>query len=407
MRPQSLRILLPVSSAGLVASLPVFFIACDYLLIDKTKVVTARFIAIWIVLGVLGSRSRRISILRQPLVCLCFLGFLSLYYVNWALMPKGTSIDDLMLAYSVANAIIPFIFGSLFERRDIRIFFVVIALWGTLLAALVLVGYIANAGSETMIDRFTVGESLNPITQSFVIGFVLVVLYSEILTKSRYRSVPAMAILLFTMLLGGSRGPVIALLAALSMMTFFTQRTSRKIFAILLIAVSLVIIPMYLPETTQERYFSEERWLTTRTEEGMPLRIERATLALELWLQAPILGAGTSENELVYYSHNLIIQILLEMGVIGLVLFLSILIPPLLNFFRSLRIGGRAEWDISAFTGLLVYCLIEAQVSGTYMNLNLLWFSMGILTAWPQIIPSSGRAEASTLPHVYARGVRS
>lgn len=400
MRPQPLRVLLPIGAAGLVASLPVFFIACDYLLIDKTKVVTGRFITVFIILGMLGATGRRIAILRQPLVCLCFLGFLFLYYINWAMWPKGTPIDELMLAYSVANAIIPFVFGSLFERRDLRIFLIVVALWGTLLAALVLVGYIANMESGFTIDRFTVGESLNPITQSFVIGFVLVALYSEILTKGRYRSVPAMAILLFTMLLGGSRGPVIALFAALSMIILFAQRTSRKIFAILFIAVSFVVVPMYLPELTQERYFSEERWLTTRTEEGVPLRIERATLALELWLQHPILGSGTSGNELIYYSHNLILQILMEMGVVGLAFFLSILIPSLLGFFRRLRGEVRVEWDISAFTGFLVYCLIEAQVSGTYMGLNWLWLSMGILTAWPQIIPSSVRAGASTVPHL-------
>src|SRR5438105_1074167 len=126
MRPQPLRVLLPIGAASLIAGLPVFFIVCDYLSIDKTKVVTARFILAWIALGILGTIGRRIAILRQPLVCLCFLGFLSLYYVNLVMMPKGTSIDELMLAYSVANAIVLFVFGSLFERRALRIFLIVV-----------------------------------------------------------------------------------------------------------------------------------------------------------------------------------------------------------------------------------------------------------------------------------------
>ena len=117
MRLRSLGVLLPIGAGGLIAGLPVFFILCDYLPIEKTKLVTGGFIAIWILLGAVGSIGRRTAILQRPLVCLSFLGFLSLYYINWAIWPKGTELDEFMWAYSVAHAIVPFLFGSLFEQN--------------------------------------------------------------------------------------------------------------------------------------------------------------------------------------------------------------------------------------------------------------------------------------------------
>ncbi len=142
---------------------------------------------------------------------------------------------------------------------------------------------------------------------------------------------------------------------------------------------------MNLPDAVLERYFSGDRWLETQTGEGVPLRIERAIVALERWWEYPVFGSKTSGNEQIYYSHNLFIQILMETGLIGLALFLSMLIPLILYFSKGLR-ASEVDWRTSAFMGFLVYSLLEAQVSGTYMYLNFVWVSMGILVAWPRII---------------------
>jgi len=385
MRLRPLGVLLPIGAGGLIAGLPVFFILCDYLLIEKTKLVTGSFIAIWILCGAVGGIGRRTAILQRPLVCLSFLGFLSLYYINWAIWPKGTELDEFMWAYSVAHAMVPFLFGSLFERRDLGIFFIVVTCWGLFLAGLVLDNYLSIVETGVGVARFTVVEWLNPVTQSLIIGFAVLVLYAQVLVKCRYYFLGVIGILMFAMLLGGSRGPAIALLVGLGTMTFFAGRLSRRTLIILMLVVSLRGVMTNLPDAVLERYFSGDRWLETQTGEGVPLRIERAIVALERWWEYPVFGSGTSGNRQIYYSHNLFIQILMETGLIGLALFLSMLIPLILYFSKGLR-ASEVDWRTSAFMGFLVYSLLEAQVSGTYMYLNFVWVSMGILVAWPRII---------------------
>jgi len=380
-----LKFLLPIGAGGLIAGLPVFFITCDYFSVDKTKFVTTSFIAIWIVMGAIGALGRRIAIFNSPLVLLSSVGFVSLYYVDWAMWPKGTELDELMWAYSVAGAIVPFVFGAMFDRRDLRIFFVVVMLWGILLAGLVLIDFTASWESRYMNSRFTVGEALNPISQSLIIGFAVLALYAQALSKHRYYLFVTIFVLLFAMLLGGSRGPAVALMAALILMTFFIGWSPRKTFIILMLILGVIGVNMFLPDLVFERYFSTEHWLETQTGEGVPLRIETVGIAIDQWLEHPIFGSGTSGNQIIFYSHNLFSQILMEMGVVGLGLFLCILVPVVVKFFKILICKKPDDWEVVGFFGFLIYGLIEVQVSGTFMSQNFLWLAIGVLAAWPRI----------------------
>lgn len=376
------RALLPISAGGLIAGLPVFLIARDYFLIEETRLATGSFIGVWILLGTVGGMGRRTALLLKPTVFFSFLGFLGVYYINWAVWPKGTELDELMWAYSVAYAIAPFAFGSLFEWRDLRIFLVTATAWGIVLAVLVLTGYIASGEIRYDVGRFTIAESLNPISQSLVIGFAILLVYAQALARARYYLFSVIPILLFAMLLGGSRGPAIALLAALGLMTLLTRKASRKVLAIVVMGLIFSGAVLSLPDLLDERYFTRERWLTTQTEEGLPMRVERATLAVERWLEYPILGSGTSGNESIFYSHNLVTQLLMETGIVGLGLFFAVLMPPLFDFLRRSRGKNQVNWEVLGFKGFLIYSLVEAQVAGTFMVLNFLWLSMGILIAW-------------------------
>jgi len=406
MMRRSFEVFLPIGAAGLVAGLPVFFIACDYFFIDKTKLVTAGFISIWIILGALGGLNRRTAIFRQPIICIPYLAFLSLYYVNLAMWPKGTELDELMWAYSVAHAIVPFVLGSLFNRRDLRVFFLVVTLWGIALAGIVLAGYTSSEEAGLEVSRFTIGESLNPIKQSFVIGFAILVLYAQALAKNRRYPFLILPPLVLALLLGGSRGPAISLVVTLVVLTVSSRSASRKVLIILILALGFSGAVVFLPEAVLGRYFSKERWLTTQTEEGIPLRADRALVALEQWIEYPIFGSGTSGNSQVYYSHNLVIQILMEMGIVGLAVFFCMLLPLLLYFFKQLRASHRTDWETSAFTAFLLYGFLEAQVSGTYMGLNLLWLSIGILTSWRRINANMVHKKAFAAPHLSPEELR-
>ena len=387
MRNQRLSLLLPIGASGLIAALPVFFIACDYASVQKTRLLTTIFIAIWIVLGGIGSIGRGWTLHKRPPMFLSLLGFLGLYYFNWATWSKGTELDELMWAYSIAGAVVPLVFGSLFERKDLRPFFGMLTYWGAVLGALVLVGYILADEPTYSIGRFSVVEALNPITQSLVIGFAVLILYARVVLKGNFYVFVFIALLSFAMLLGGSRGPAISLVIAIVVMTVSAHRRSPKTaLTFLLVSLSFGAAIIYLPELLLERYFSPEQWFARVEKGGIAARSLRMEVALERWWEHPFLGSGTSGNEGVRYSHNLFIQLLMETGIVGLILFLAVLLPLLINFLRTLRNYSRDEGAI-AFIGFLSYGIIEAQFSGTFMGLNFLWISIGILSVSSRIFP--------------------
>lgn len=388
------RLLLPIGAAGLIAGLPTFFIVCDYLHIEKTKFVTASFIAVWVTTGIIGGLGRRTALLKRPLITLALLQFFIISFANWVAWDKGSEQDELMWAYCVPGAIAPLLFASKFDRQALRTFFIAIIGWGSLLAVLVLAGYVANVDLGIEVSRFNVAEALNPITQSLVIGFAVIALYAKALVQGTYYILALILVMIFSMLLAGSRGPAIAIVAAMLLMTLMLQWSVRQILIILFVAASVAVVITYLPQSVFGRYFSEDVWLDTKTGQGVQTRIDLYTTGLQTWLKHPVFGSGTSGNaHLISYTHNLFIQILMETGAVGLLLFLSASLPLAFNFFKRSRLEAQSSWETLAFAGFLVYSVIESQVSGTYIRLDFLWVCMGVLISWPRIISAQNQID--------------
>jgi hypothetical protein len=402
--------LLPLATAGLLTSLPLFFIICDSINFEKTQAHTVAFQGFWIILGVAGLRNRRSASFNWSYVPWATLAFWTLYYVDWALWPKGTELDELMWAYSVVNAIVPFVFCSCFERKDLRIFLTWASIFGGILSAIVLGTFIAGRAYSPDVDRFTVVEYLNPITQSLVIGQAVLILYFQAQTRLRALFYALIAPMLFAMILGGSRGPAISLGVAIVLTSLLSKSRETKKSGIVVIVLVVVGMLIYLPQLLLDRYFSSDKWLTTETEEGMPLRIDRLSMAINRWIAYPFLGSGTSYNVVIYYSHNLFVQILMEMGVVGLALFLVMFIPLTGQIFKTTTRSAFHHSEVATVVGLFIYHFIETQFSGTFMTDDTLWLSLGLLTMLPRLLeevspPSSLQTETPAIgippnPHV-------
>lgn len=387
MKLPSRDVFLPVGSAGLMGALPVFFYLTDFFQIEKTQFVTTGFIAIWIVIGGIGVIGKRTAIIPQRMVFLCSLGFFYFYFFNWAMWPKGSQLDELMWAYATAHAVIPFLFGSFFDQKDLRIFLKGVAFWGILLGVIVIINYIFTLSTEPgfKTSRFTVAFALNPISQSRNIGYAVLLLYAQVLIQPRKFHFPLIIALLFSLLLGGSRGPAIALVLSLVAMTYFFKFETRRNVIFLVIAAICLFVLIFLPNPVLDRYFSKDLWLEEEAGVGILPRIETVGLALDRWLEYPIFGSGTSGNRIIYYSHSIFPQILMEVGIVGLGLFFGMLFFPFWNFFRFLKKETSPQWESLAVVGLMIFGLLVAQVGGTYMTSNSIWLPMGILVAWPQI----------------------
>jgi O-antigen ligase len=80
------------------------------------------------------------------------------------------------------------------------------------------------------------------------------------------------------------------------------------------------------------------------------------------------------------YPHNMFLEILLDGGVVGLLLFLGFLIP--IGLFALRRAWKKdASWQPIFLAGLLLEALVRHQVSMTITAGKILYFTIGILMA--------------------------
>ena len=361
-------LLTPIGCAGLIAGLPLYFILIERADIEKPKMMTATYLALWILVAAAGLKGRRSSLLKRPQVLWCYFAFLALYYVNWSMWPKATPLDELMWAYSVASAIVPFMLGSSFQSRDLRPFFLAITALSLGVSAIVLLSYLG--GGEAASGRFLVADALNPISQSLVIGYALLIAVAYVLVERRLWPIVVASPVLFLLALGGSRGPVIALIAAVVAMSMAGRRSWKALGLTVLLLAAIPFVGMHLPGEIKDRYLTTE-------DVSIGGRLEAAEAAVSRWLEYPIFGSGTSGNGDITYAHNMVLQILMETGFLGLLLFLGLSVPIVWTFMK--RIGKEPPgWERVALLGFLVYALVEAQVSGTIMAFGPLWMALGI-----------------------------
>lgn len=114
-------------------------------------------------------------------------------------------------------------------------------------------------------------------------------------------------------------------------------------------------------------------------------RLDLYNEAFDLIQQAPLLGHGigsfgylTDYQGLSSYPHNIFLEILVNTGVVGLVLFLTALVPiGLYAIKRAWRREG--TWQDAFLAGLLGETLLRHQVSMSIVTGKVLFLSMGII----------------------------
>lgn len=109
--------------------------------------------------------------------------------------------------------------------------------------------------------------------------------------------------------------------------------------------------------------------------------------ALEMWLDSPIFGNGMSAFYDRYHVavHNSYLQVLVETGVVGFVLFLAVIVVAIFAG-RKLRKGAVVAGESNdrhlsrvALSGVIGFCFMIATV--TYQDVKLFWLALGVYAA--------------------------
>jgi len=125
-------------------------------------------------------------------------------------------------------------------------------------------------------------------------------------------------------------------------------------------------------------------------------RLDYYQSAISLWTKRPVFGHGIGAWPILVglpdsqaYPHNIILEILVELGVFGLTLF-TIVFLFALRQFGSLRTIRNDPWRLLILM-LFFHAVVNAMVSGDISDNRLLYGILGLM-ALPQRMDSSDGA---------------
>jgi O-antigen ligase len=209
--------------------------------------------------------------------------------------------------------------------------------------------------------------------------------------------------LLYTFSRGGYLGFLIALLA-------FALLRQRKLLPLLIIF--LLAWQFILPQSVVERVNMTEDQ-NGKLEDSAALRLQLWSEALDLIASSPVMGSGYDTYEymghagLLRDTHNYYVKVMVEMGLVGMCIFLVILA----TFFRMgwrLYRQGRDALASSLGLGMVLctVCIMVVNLFGdrwTYVEVNgLVWVLFGLVafaqhelnSASPFVVTQGGTANS-------------
>ncbi len=220
----------------------------------------------------------------------------------------------------------------------------------------------------------------------------------------------------FTVLLSGERRAFIILLLSILFIIIFSKEVRKLIFKSLIIFISLVIICSFIFKGTYDplnRIFVKTYNETIKYDEKNKINNDNILdnkkkiiifsyehthhyqLAINLIKQKPIFGHGPkgfrdycrgvnydSEFGLcTTHPHHLLLQIIVELGLIGLIFYLFAALYVIKNFINLLKFDNKSNISVILMTLVLINIFIPLVPSGNFFNNRnamLCFYSIGL-----------------------------
>jgi len=232
------------------------------------------------------------------------------------------------------------------------------------------------------------------------IGFLIIIAYliywSQSLTKKIMALILAF-IYFWILLIAGGRGPLIAtILASLMPMIFAIsikprariikiRRYFKFIFFIILIAF---VLSLLFIETDQIPATLNRMLVLAGDDMGASAeaRIQSYKNAINYWSQAPLFGHGIGAWPIINngidmrgYPHNIVLEIMAELGMVGLLLFTNMVIYAL-SFISPFKTIGNSPIRVILIM-LLILSSVNTMISGDIPDNRLFFACIGLFPA--------------------------
>jgi len=248
------------------------------------------------------------------------------------------------------------------------------------------------------VTRITLGYTnvLNPANFAMYIIITLVCLWFS-RTKAIFGKLAILIVplALASIFLTGSRGPLVAFPIIIVILCFIYRKTLKLKMPIymLLLLLCILITVFFIGDIAHIKNRMSER----SVKRGINLRLILVNTSINGWLNSPIIGCGTGDFRVQInqtlpgykYPHNLIIEIANELGVVGLIPFLFLLVAA----FRAIKYFPIAfEHDeeskhlFAPIFACFSYHFLMSFKTDSYAGSHMFYFFLGAVISYTELI---------------------
>lgn len=229
-----------------------------------------------------------------------------------------------------------------------------------------------------------------------IIGFGIVVTAYYVLSSERRPQLMTygtmLGILLFGILVSESRGPLVAaLVSTVTLVVLFiaVERDDKRLAALFLAASFLAVVSLFVLHfvfgVSIPNFDRILPLLRGEFDASNQRRVRFLRQGALLWLESPILGNGAGSYgvwihgvDVEEYPHNVFVETLAELGLIGLLLFGLILAVSL----RAIVANHERHPIWTLLAGLFLYALLNACFSQDLQGNRLVYATIGLALAF-------------------------
>ena len=348
---------------------------------------------------------RQLGFLVPVLLSLVLFAVMLLRLTDSATGSYAADKAQLFIIINVTVLIAGFLVGG--RRRDVELC-LALMLAVAVVAAVALLLQILGGVQPTYHGRYAVSNrDYDPIALGRISGAgILIALYALLAGRAGVRAVALAVAPLLTVafLASGGRGPVVGLLAGLIVLLALPVAGAprRRLIVLGAVILSVAIASQIVPGDAMDRAASVIVGGTGgRDPNG---RTELWAQALNLFASNPWSGIGTggfaAVEPLELYPHNLLLEVAVELGLLGLVPLIGALVAGTIAIARSLTAPVAADRGLSLlvaalFTAALVNAMFSADITANSDVWLLLGLGVGLASRSPVPVPGPARWRAA------------
>lgn len=337
-------------------------------------------VVVWLTCELLGSYTKKITFDPKLFVLISLMCGWWLLSVVWSVAPSSSMVTIYLPIVLFSGYLIATFWANTSSEFSQRLDIIFVSVISISAAYAIYQQLTGEPPSSLMANKNNHAALLN-----LGIFFVLAqVMQGQEIGRRQIILIVSLLLMTTAMFLVGSRGAMIAYAVAILFLAIVMNRRLHRVHALYLVVIP--VIAFYLASVTGENHVVERTATLANFGEGMVLntRLNIWSDSLVLLEQHLIMGHGIGTfwmlfpmvrdpviTPFYFFAHNDYLQMWIELGIIGLLIFLSLLSYLALKTYRLLHDTQLSKEDYLSVTAIFAGMLTLLIHSSVTFNLNL------------------------------------